>query len=111
MLRQLHKNPGFTAVAVSTLTPGIGANTAVFSVLNGGLLKMLPVRQPAELVQLEETDRAPAFNSFSYPAYLRLRGTNRVFPNLFGWAIRGMNAKFGGEVEPASAALSSRQKS
>jgi putative ABC transport system permease protein len=99
-LRQLRKSPSFTAVAVLTLTLGIGANTAIFSVLNGMLLKMLPVREPAELVQLEETYHAQAFNFFSYPTYLRLRDTNQVFSNLFGWAIRGINAKFGGEVEP-----------
>ena len=101
-LRQLRRSPGFTVVAVLTLTLGIGANTAIFSVLNGVLLKMLPVREPAELVQLEETYRAQAFNFFSYPTYLRLRDTNQVFSNLFGWAIRGMNAKFGGEVEPVA---------
>jgi putative ABC transport system permease protein len=99
-VRQMRKNPGFTAVAMLTLALGIGANTAIFSVLNGVLLKMLPVREPAELVQLEETYRGQAFNFFSYPTYLRLRDTNQVFSNLFAWAIRGMNAKFGGDVEP-----------
>src|SRR5947209_4978775 len=99
-LRQLRHNPGFTAVAILTLALGIGANTAIFSVLNAVLLKALPVREPARLVQLEEIHQGSAFNFFSYPTYLRMRDTSRVFSDLFAWAIREMNASFGGDVEP-----------
>src|SRR6267143_1129181 len=91
-LRMLAKNPGFTAIAVLTLALGIGANTAIFSLLNQILLRQLPVKDPGELVLL----RAPGLKtghiwsdgddseSFSYPIYKGLRDNNRVFSGVFG---------------------------
>src|ERR1700723_3563407 len=88
-LRQLGKSPGFTAVAVVTLALGIGANTGIFTVVNGLLLKMLPVREPRQLVVVGDPTHAnsrsngtPRTDVFSYPLYKELRDGNSVFTGL-----------------------------
>src|SRR3982074_2917042 len=88
-LRQLRKRPGFTAVAVLTLALGIGANTAIFTVVNALLLKMLPVRNPQQLVVVGDPTQAnhrstgtPRADVFSYPLYKELRDRNSVFSGL-----------------------------
>ena len=81
--RQLLKNPGFTAVAVLTLALGIGANTAIFTVVNALLLRSLPVSNPEELVQVVTRSRSSDANSFSYPLYKMLRDEGRSLAGLF----------------------------
>jgi predicted permease len=82
-LRLLRKSPGFTAVAVLILGLGIGANTAVFSIINGLMLRTLPVRDPGRLVELlHQYPGEPAFNGFSWDAYQILRDGNHVFSDL-----------------------------
>src|SRR5271170_5714948 len=112
-LRMLGKSPGFTAIAVITLALGIGANTAIFSLMNQILLRQLPVKNPNELVIL----RAPgpqtghvstdgdSTESFSYPMYKGLRDTNSVFSGMlarYGFsasvASRGQTDRASGEV-------------
>src|SRR5882762_6914923 len=82
-LRMLRKSPGFTAVAVLTLALGIGANTAIFSIINGLMLRTLPVRDPGRLVELlHQYPGEPALNGFSWDAYQILRDGNHVFSDL-----------------------------
>jgi putative ABC transport system permease protein len=83
-LRMLVKNPGFAIVAVATLALGIGANTAIFSVVNSVLLKPLPYAEPDRLVAVESMDsrRAGVSNSLSYPDFFDFRAQNHVFAHL-----------------------------
>src|SRR5271167_2377666 len=89
-LRMLAKTPGFTAIAVITLALGIGANTAIFSLMNQVLLRELPIKNPNQLEILRapgpatghiSTDGDSA-ESFSYPMYKGLRDTNAVFSGI-----------------------------
>src|SRR5271170_630521 len=92
-LRQLRKSPGFAVTAILTLALGIGANTAIFSLLDQALLRSLPVRDPQRLVLLEATpfevwNGSTSINGgdeaayFSYPMYKDLRDQNKVFDGL-----------------------------
>ncbi|HXT38988.1 MAG TPA: ABC transporter permease [Candidatus Angelobacter sp.] len=89
-LRQLLKNPGFTVVAVLTLALGIGANTAIFSIINGVMLRPLPYPEPDRLVTLWERSpqRGVEQERVSGPNYLDWRAQNTVLADLAvspGW--------------------------
>src|SRR5215470_708611 len=80
--RMLWKNPGFTVVAVLTLGLGIGANTAIFTVINSVLLNPLPYRDPDRLVLMwERTPQLPSM-MVSYPDYLDWKAQNHVFEDI-----------------------------
>jgi predicted permease len=77
-LRALAQNPGFAAVAVLSLALGIGANTAIFSIVDAVLLKWLPVESPQELVVIARNPEKPS-TGFNYPDYEYFRDHNQVF--------------------------------
>jgi predicted permease len=83
-VRVLARKPGFTAAAVLVLALGIGANAAIFSLVNAFLLKPLAIHKPEELVGLYSRDaRKPdSYRAFSYPNFVDLRGQSGVFTTL-----------------------------
>ena len=90
-IRQLRRSPGFALAAVLTLTLGIGANTAVFSLLNGVLLHPLPYKDDEQLYTLVE-ERAPEENRLaSYPTFIDWKSQADVFDGLS--YIRGQTGK------------------
>ena len=85
-LRMLRKHPGFTFIVIATLALGIGANTAIFSVINAVLLRALPFAASERIVAIGATqtpDRS-AFNTLSYPDFADLLMT----PSIIGISVR-----------------------
>jgi len=102
-LRMLWKNPGFTLIAILTLALGIGANTAIFSVVNAVLLQPLPYAKADELAAIYlRTDRDPAESGFPFsPAgYLNLKNHNTVFTDVAALSNKGWPANLIGAGEP-----------
>jgi putative ABC transport system permease protein len=95
--RMLRKSPGFTIVAVLTLALGIGANTAIFSVVNGVLLRPLPFRDPSRLVLIAEKSSFPIIST-SYENYLDWRDQSHSFESME--ATRGSSITLTGAGEP-----------
>ena len=98
--RMLAKSPGFFAVAILILALGVGANTAIFSVLNAMLLRPLPFDEPDRLVRLFETEAAPGLYPFAAPDYLDWQTENRTLEGmaLMGWPQR-TNASGAGDPQ------------
>src|SRR5438132_1807619 len=99
ILRVLAKSPIFTAVAILSLALGIGANTAIFTLINALLLRNLPVSHPERLVQLVAV-RPDGKVPFSYPMFREVERNQRVFTGLIGGGAAGMfNVEVNGVLE------------
>ena len=93
-VRGLRKSPGFAAVAIGTLTLGIGANTALFSIFNSLILRPLPVREPARLAMLTD-------GSWSYPIWEEIKAREtELFDGGFAWSEQSFDLSRGGPTIP-----------
>jgi predicted permease len=107
--RTLRKSPMFTGIAVLSLALGIGANTAIFSLIDQIILQLLPVRNPEELVLL--TSRGSHYgsntggNAISYPMYQDFRDKNQVFQGMFCRYGTAFSMNYEGRTELASAEM------
>jgi hypothetical protein len=102
-LRILAKNPGFAAIAVLTLALGIGANTALFSVVHGVLLKPMPYENPEQLVDVYWTTALDQKEPFSFPDFLDTQEQNHVFSLMAGYRWENFSLLGVGDPERLSA--------
>src|SRR5215471_12824555 len=114
-LRQIRRSPGFMVTAVLTLALGVGANTAIFSLLDQALLRSLPVRDPQQLVILSAPGKAwdgstgnngaGEEKSFSYPMYRDLRDRGMAFDGLIGTSPAEVGIESDGASNVANAEI------
>jgi predicted permease len=98
-LRTARKMPGFTAITILILALGIGANSAIFSLVNAVLLRPLPVQAPAELVNIYTSDPdGTGYSTSSYPDFESVRQLRTVFKGVLGYA--GINVSITGDGRP-----------
>lgn len=97
--RALRKSPSFAGIAILTLALGIGANTAIFSVVNGVLLNPLPYHEPGRIICLFEKFPNSKFTSISYPNFLDWQRMNRTFSAMAAYRAKGFTISGEGEPE------------
>jgi hypothetical protein len=104
-IRQLRKSPGFTFVAVLSLALGVGANTAMFQLIDAIRLKMLPVADPAQLAHIdfaEGSSRSGWFSTRSarmtYAHWDEIRRQQQAFTGIVAWSASRFNLATGGEA-------------
>ena len=92
--RRLRRAPGFTATAMISLALGIGANTAIFSLIDALTLRKLPVRQPEQLVEfLSQYPGEPPVNVFSQPNFEYFQDHSHVFSGLSGISLSSLSVR------------------
>jgi putative ABC transport system permease protein len=96
-VRLLARNPGFTAIAVLTLGLGIGANTAIFSVVYGTLIEPLPYHDPEQLVMVWAKPKPDNRNAAAAGDFLEWRKQSTVFQGLHAWTGRGVSLAMGND--------------
>jgi predicted permease len=106
--RTLRKSPGFTVVAVLTLALGIGANTAIFQLVDAVRLRSLPVKNPQELASIRMEDTSDRWGNFpspysdiTNPQWEQIRGRQQAFSSIFAWSPDRLNLAHGGEARRA----------
>src|ERR1700689_1428742 len=104
-LRMLHKSPGVTAVVVIALALGVGANTAIFSAVNGFLLRPLPVPSPEQITVLaiQQKDAPIGSAGFSYPEFVDFRKQADTVANIFGIVLGTVQCNTNDRSEESSA--------
>ncbi len=97
--RRLIKTPGFTVIAILSLALGIGANTAIFSLVNLILFRPLPVASPEQVFSISAVGKDGQFAAFSYPNYLDFRDRNEVLSGLLIYRFVGLSLSRNGNNE------------
>ena len=107
-LRQLRQSPGFTLVAVLSLALGIGANSAIFQLIDAVRLRTLPVQKPQELVSIDFSEgahRSGWFSTrsarFTYGHWEQIRAQQQAFTGVLAWSATRFNLTSGGEARYA----------
>jgi macrolide transport system ATP-binding/permease protein len=100
-LRMIAKSPGVTFVIVVTLALGIGANTAIFGIVNGFLLRPLPVRDPEQITVLavQQKDAPVGSSGFAYPEFVDFRDQAKTFSDVFAIVLSNVQLAVKGESE------------
>ena len=112
-IRSFSKNPGFTAVVVTTLALGIGANAAIFGLMDQVLFRLLPVADPERLVVVDapgpfsgrSSSQSNTLTPVSQPMYEGLRDHNTVFSGMLAHWLKGVNLSIAGRTETVNTDL------